>query len=155
MLTGIKKLRERRLAIVCLGNELRGDDGVGYHVYRLLKRRGAERVFYAATAPESYVFLLVELGVDAVVFVDAVSAGLEPGSLVFARVKDAVKDASSLSTHFVPLDFVARLLEEHGIETFILGIQVGKIEWGAELSPEVREAAEKVAELLFTLLEKR
>ena len=68
--------------MVCLGNELRCDDGVGIHVGRLLEARGLPAGVALEYAPAAGLDLLEALASDAelVVLVDALQTGAAPGS---------------------------------------------------------------------------
>jgi hydrogenase maturation protease len=73
----------RRALIVCIGNDLVGDDAVGYEVYQLLRRRPLP----PSTRPGLFwalggLALIDEMaGEELLVVVDAVNLGGAPGAL--------------------------------------------------------------------------
>ncbi|MEZ0346287.1 MAG: hydrogenase maturation protease [Infirmifilum sp.] len=141
-----RRLKGSRVVIVGMGNELRGDDGVGVLVTKVLARRGLkEKVVEAGSNPELFVSKILSLNPEVVVFVDAVDGGLAPGEVVLVRITAGSSDVTALSTHSIPLPIVAEMI---GVPCYLLGIQVGAVDVGSSITPRVREAGLQLAELL-------
>ena len=69
--------------LVGVGNPIRGDDGVGVHVVRRLRERGLPDGCVAEELHGGWLNLLDRLHrFRRVVVVDALDAGLEPGTVV-------------------------------------------------------------------------
>jgi hydrogenase maturation protease len=131
------------IAIVGVGNLLLSDDGVGIHAVRRLRseRRvpSAARVIDGGTVGTD---LLAEVcGCERLLVVDAVDAGLPPGTVVWMDL--AVPG---------PPEFHARNAHQAGIpgllddlrlmgceprEAVLVGVQPGTLAFGTQLSPEV------------------
>lgn len=138
--------RGGKILILCMGNPLRGDDAFGYLVYRLLKRLGVGQVLYAGSAPENVVGLIARAGPSLLIVVDALIGG-EAGKVVVANLAE-VRSPLPLTTHSMPLDVLVRLagLEPH--QVVVVGAYASRLEFGAEPSEEVANAAEETALLI-------
>lgn len=140
-----------KLAVVGVGNEMRGDDAVGCYVARRLEGVEGILVIEAGDVPENYIGLLCEYKPECIVFVDAVDVGADVGSVVIAGA-DELSSFAVVSTHGMPLKLLSGYLRrEIGAEVMLIGIQVGKTAFNAPMSKEVREAAEAVVELIRSL----
>ena len=160
----------RRLLIGGMGNVLRGDDGFGVAVAREAAERcwsGAALDVEVAEVGIGGLHLVQELqeGYDALVIVDAVERGAEPGRLFV--LEPTVPDARELEaderrsivaeTHqTVParVMLMARALEVLPPEVRILGCQPADVEeLDMELSPAVAGAVPRALESLAGLVE--
>lgn len=159
-----------RLLIGGMGNVLRGDDGFGVVVVReAAERRWSDDGLHVEVAEVGIggLHLVQELqeGYDALVIVDAVERGAEPGRLFV--LEPSVPDARELAaderrsivaeTHqTVPARvlLMARALEALPQEVRILGCQPEDAEeLGMELSPAVADAVPRAVERLSGLVE--
>jgi len=137
-----------KVAIIGIGNEMRGDDAVGCYVARCLEGVEDMLVVEAGDVPENYVGLLREYKPECVVFIDAVDVGAEPGSIVIASA-DELPSSAVVSTHGMPLKLLSDyLLREVGARVMLIGIQVRGTALNAPISKEVCEAAEAIAKLI-------
>ena len=131
--------------IVCVGNDLCGDDGAGVEVARRLKDALPWAVFDTQTVPESLLMKIVELKPETVVLVDALAFGAEPGAIMMVETKDI--HGQGPSTHGpAPVAFLDVLRMMHPCRCAVLGIQPKQSEIGSGLSESVKVAVEKVAE---------
>ncbi|HDI74478.1 MAG TPA: hydrogenase 3 maturation endopeptidase HyCI [Thermoprotei archaeon] len=142
----LEELLSGDTVVVCTGNTLRGDDGVGVLIGRRLLELGY-RVFVYEDGLENHLGEIGRLKPSRVLVIDAVEAGLEPGGVVLARAEDT--SAVLVSTHKLPLRVISRILRElYGVEeTWLLGVQVKSVEFGSEVSAEVLEAADVIVGL--------
>jgi hydrogenase 3 maturation protease len=136
--------RPSRVALVGVGNELNGDDGVGVRVVRdveaRLGRRGDCLFIDAGTAPENFTGPLRRFRPDLILMVDAASLDEPPGTT--AVVDWQATEGFSASTHTLPPSVFARyLVEELGCRLALVGIQPVCLEFGQPLSPAVADAA--------------
>jgi hydrogenase 3 maturation protease len=149
------------VAVVGIGQELRGDDAVGVKAARTLLRRqraGGDTsrpvsllVVEAGPMPESCAGPLRRFAPDLVILVDAADMGAVPGTVAWLDWRDA--DAAAASTHGLPLSlFAGYLTTEIGCTVLLLGIQPADLTFGAPLSPPVRRALRSVTQGLTTLL---
>ena len=64
-----------RVTVVCVGNELNGDDAAGAMASRLIGKPDGMQVIFAHTAPENFLDEIMEYKPDRVVLVDAADFG--------------------------------------------------------------------------------
>lgn len=137
-----------RLAILGAGHELMADDGAGVMITDALIARFGEtperfRVWSGGTAPECFTGVIKDFKADHVLIIDAADFGGAPGEL--CDVDPAIVGGVSFSTHMLPLKVMMEYLQkELGCRTTILGIQPHCLEFGEEMTPQVRETALEV-----------
>ncbi|MEM3555426.1 MAG: hydrogenase 3 maturation endopeptidase HyCI [Candidatus Micrarchaeia archaeon] len=136
-----EKLVRGRVVFIGVGNELRGDDGVGVYIARKLRKKN---VINAGVAPENFIGKIKRMQPERIVIFDALDFGGKPGEV---RVVDARKtEGIKISTHSLPLSFFCKLFD--GVEVYLVGIQPKEREFGASLSKEVVRSADRlIAEL--------
>ena len=147
----------RRL-IIGVGNELLGDEGLGVHVARDLAsrrtRRQSDDIVDAGTALFDVASQIP--GHDEVIIVDAIRAGGDPGTVY--RMDDASEllectaDRLPASLHEWTAVDMLRSLRMIGIEIprlTLIGAEPERIAPCTDLSPRVREAAERIVALLM------
>jgi len=143
-------LRGRTL-VVGVGNALRGDDGAGPAVVAGLAAQWPEACLDAGAAPENYLDSILQRKPERVLFVDAVDFGGRPGEARLCDWEEMRRYA--WDTHRLPLRVLAEYLKaEGGVETRVLGIQAGKVEFGAPVSAEVAEGVRIVTEAITRAL---
>lgn len=140
-----------RLAVIGIGQSLRGDDAVGLEAvqtWRLSHPQTAQRPeirVITAELPGLSVLDMLE-GIEAAIIVDAVHGGAEPGRLHRARSEDLEAFAtSSKSAHGWGAAETLRLGREmdpnlRRLDIRIIGIEAVEFTVGSSLSPAVREA---------------
>ncbi|MGC8932419.1 MAG: hydrogenase maturation protease [Candidatus Methanodesulfokora sp.] len=139
----IKRALKGKYMVVCIGNELRGDDGVGIYIGRRLKNA------ITTEFPEDCIHRIRDEKPDTILFIDAVDFGGEPGSVIFSELREA---PSAISTHRLPLSLLIELLEEVKPKAYILGIQPKSMNLGEGLSSEVRKSADMLLSILRLLM---
>ncbi len=134
-----------------IGNELRGDDGIGVYVARNFKKEGWE-VIVAGQVPEDFTGEIKRLKPEKLVLVDAALMGIEPGEIRIVPVEKIPNVA--FSTHGMPLSFFISYLKDFVGEIVLIGIQPGSMEFGESISKEVLESGEKLIYILQSENEK-
>ena len=146
-----------RVVVAGLGNDLRRDDGVGPAVMVRVARSVRPGVTLVINAGEPADLIDAWRGADVAIVVDAIDAGLEPGTTRRleaggARPDRALPDAAMLagsaSSHLLPLANVvelARTLDALPGRLVIFGVQGSAFGYGEGLTPEVEQAVERVA----------
>jgi len=144
------------VAVVGIGNSLRGDDGAGSEFIRALRRMTPRiptsiLLLDAGAAPENFTGPLRQFQPTLVLLVDAAQLNETPGTI---RLLDAMQATGlGASTHTLPLSLTARYLTHAlGCEIAILGIQPADNAFGASLSPRVRRAVQRAAREFAVLL---
>jgi hydrogenase maturation protease len=142
-LTELLSGNDRKILFVGIGNLLRQDDGIGVYVSTRIKERDSIKVITAEASIENYIGKINSVEHDTLVIIDCVDMKKTPGSfelIPVARVQDM-----TFNTHNISLK---RLSEFFRNEVLILAIQPGKIGFGENLSYIVRDAGNKIIELI-------
>lgn len=132
-----------RVAIVGVGQALRGDDGAGPAVVTRLAKilAPAETLLLldAAHAPENLLGPLIRFHPTVVLFIDATRGGEPPGSVYWLPA--AAGDSCGGSTHTLPLNVLAEFIRvETGAAAYLLGIEPATTYFTEGLSPPVEAA---------------
>ena len=153
-----RHLGGRHVAVVGVGNRLRGDDAAGSLVVERLQGEddlaGADdpRLIDAEQTPENYLDRLLASAPDVVLFVDATDLGAAPGTLRLAGMSELAQRAQS--THAPSLRLTAEILAAHGIASLLLGIQPARTALGAGLTSAVAAAVDEAAAAIAPLLDR-
>lgn len=135
-----------RVAIVGIGNILRGDDGLGPKFIEILKSRNARAsLFDCGTAPENYVFPILTSSSDTVILIDAADLGEAAGSVRVFELNEI--SSVSFSTHNPSPRLFTDLLKtgKEDIYIFVVSIQPKTTALGASLSDEVLKGLDLLA----------
>jgi hydrogenase 3 maturation protease len=143
------------VAVLGVGNDMRGDDGAGVWVARALAVRTRDApdvlVIDGSTAPENFTGPLRRFRPDLVIEIDAAHLDEPPGSIAWVDWRDA--DGMSASTHTLPPSVLAQFLSaDLGCRVALVGIQPATLEMGGSLSPDVAAAVERLVEQLSAWL---
>ncbi len=145
----MKAERPFRLAILGVGQALRGDDGVGLAVVRGLRPYAHPNLLLveAAHAPENCTGQVRRFAPDLVLLVDAAQMDEPPGTIRWLDWRNC--DGLSASTHTMPLSLLGEYFTAvlH-CEVALIGIQPASLDLGETLSPEATAAAAQVVEAL-------
>jgi hydrogenase 3 maturation protease len=140
-------------AVVAMGSPDRGDDAAGLRIADRLSDWPDGLVFNVETAPESFLMPISKCGARSCLLVDALDAGAEPGDIVTLEPADL--EHTDFTTHGLsPKAFLQALAELSGMHLTVLGVQPGHLRQGSELSPQVEQSVECVAEALAALWER-
>jgi hydrogenase maturation protease len=142
--------------VIGVGNALRGDDGVGLDVVRRLRGR-AEAVGIGVRQLEGEGIGLLDAwhGARAVVLVDGVRSGADPGAIHRIEVTDRPIPAglrSSSSTHAVGVGEaieLARALGRLPGRLVLYGVEGGGFETGGGLSAAVAAVVDDLADIVL------
>ena len=142
------------VVLVGVGNPLRGDDAAGCLVARRLRGTPGVCVIEAEEVPESFVGDIAAAMPDAVVMVDAVDLGREPGAVALLEKEQVA--AYAPTTHRLPLSLVMEVARRRtGGDVFLIAIQPSRVGFGAPPTPEVSESVERLAGMLGEILRTR
>jgi len=129
--------------VIGIGAEDRGDDAAGIEVVRRLKTVDA----VACLGGSLDVIDLWE-GWSDVVIVDAMKSGAELGTVErFDGLCDRLPTKSFVTTHALATSEaieLARVLDRLPPKLTVLGIEAGRVDLGAPMSPEVQKAVARV-----------
>jgi len=148
-----------RILVAGVGNILRGDDGLGPYVVRSLVEEGyrVEGVELMDYGERLYDLMLVMGSYDAVIVVDAVDVGGDPGSLYLIEPGKDEVPRGSIDLHGVSLGDIVALAGRLGMlpgRLYIVGCQPLSVGMGVGLSPVVTDCAERAKAKVKELVEK-
>ncbi len=135
----------KKVVVLGVGNELKGDDALGKHVFDLLR---TEDKIFCATMPENFIRTIREKGPEIILIVDAVDFGERAGSIVFAEARSA--DQKSISTHSLSFMMLSKMVPD--AQLFLLGVQPESLEFGKPMGDTVRRSGDEIAVALDLLL---
>jgi hydrogenase maturation protease len=131
-----------RVILIGVGNEFRTDDGLGVFIAREIRRRGLRGIEILEHSGEGSSLMLTWGGAAAVLIVDAIASGAEPG---YVHRVDA--SATSIPRHFfhysshefgvVEAIEMARQLRQLPPRLLLYGIEGEKYDQGTGLSDAV------------------
>jgi len=144
----------KKLAILCAGNILLGDDSAGVLVCRRFEdiKHECVRIFNAYQVPELYISKIIESDFTHVLYIDSVDISKDPGSLVFLDIDDL--PSMRFSTHKIPERFLLDMIRKSRKKILIIGIQIQKIELGGKISPAVFQATVELGNMILKYLKK-
>lgn len=128
--------------IVGVGNEERGDDGIGC---RIISKLNTAHKLDCGPVPENYTSKIRASNSEVILLVDAVDFGGKPGERILTEAENA--KGVVLSTHALPLSLFCKLFP--GSKVYLLGIQPESL---AEMTDKVKATGEQVAQELNSLL---
>ncbi len=136
----------KRLLVLALGNDILGDDGVGFAAARLLKKELPEDFADIQETAESGLALLDFLeGYDKALLLDAISTGkCPPGTILEYSSEDFCK-ITAPSPHFAGLPEILQMAEKLNIpfpkDILILAMEIeNPLVLTERLSPEIQKA---------------
>jgi len=144
--------------VVGIGNVLLRDEGIGCHVVHALEGISLPdvEIIDGGTCPD--VLQLLE-GADKLVIVDAVKGGGTPGQIYRFHLEDiTLEQRPLLSLHDMGLVdslMLMQLWHPDFIgtgEIVIIGVESREINWGLELSPELREKMPQIIDAILSEL---
>ena len=144
---------KRRLAIVGVGNLLLQDEGVGIQVIQALKKDSLPQFDCVELIDGGTGLPPLPKNLDKLIIVDAAQGGGEPG-IIYRLSPEEIEsgDAPIISPHQLGLRESLRLLElenEKPKKVIIFGVEPKTIDWGLELSPELKEKMPQLISLVL------
>lgn len=140
-----KAVKGKKVLVIGVGNEIKGDDALGRYVIDSLKTK--DKIF-CGEMPENFIGKMKSFNPDVVLIVDAVDFQGKPGEIVFADAEQS--QAISLSTHSISFAMLSKMLP--GIKLFLIGVQPYSLEFGKTMSEKATEGAKVIIEALNELL---
>lgn len=147
LVDAIKARLRGKVAIIGLGNIIRGDDGLGPKLIELLKGRGVNAsLFDCGTVPENYIFPILTTACDTVILVDAADLGLPPGDVRVVGL-DEIANVSFSTHNPSPRLFTDLLMTgKENMNIFVVSVQPKSTALGEGLSDEVMRGLSALAE---------
>ncbi|MCK4531571.1 MAG: hydrogenase maturation protease [Candidatus Aenigmarchaeota archaeon] len=149
------KIKERRFAILGIGNDLKGDDGIGWYVVDKLRKelkKDENLLLVKTSVPENHVKEISDFTPNMLIIIDSADFKKSPGEI--KTIKGYQISESFISTHTTPLTLFLRLYQadQSFKKPFILiGIQRKSNEFGQPMSRPVKKAGDKLAKIILKL----
>ena len=144
----LRVLSNEHLLFAGVGNVLRRDDGVGVFICKNLKPSSPSQVLLVETSIENYIGKINQSGAGALILVDCVDFGREPGYYDLLPVEELLD--LTFHTHNVSLKKIAELFH---MPAWILGLQPADTSFGEHLSRPVSQAAGTIIDMVNSLFE--
>jgi hydrogenase maturation protease len=153
-----EQAQDARVVIVGVGNTLLSDEGVGVHVVRRAAERiDAPGVVVVDGGTGGYGLVDIFIAARRVIVVDAMEAQRSPGEVLVFRPEELKQDETTplSSLHGVGIMDVWKLARAlgHTPPTAIVGVQVGSLKPGEELTAEVAQAVPRAVAAVEAELE--
>lgn len=141
----MKEYEEHSQVLLGVGNELRGDDGVGPYVAHQLDDSDWLSL-NGATVPGNFTSVVKSASPNLLTVVDAAILGLEPG--VFKQVQLSRVDSVMTTTHNLPLSLTLTQVQDFVDSIVVIGVQPKVITTKEGLSDEVERGAQRLVKTL-------
>lgn len=133
----------RHLLFIGVGNVLKRDDGVGVIISKGIIERPGIRTLTVEVSIENYIGKINSLEPEEIVIIDCMELGGSPGTYRLMGLEN-VEDIT-FNTHNISL---GKLADFFHYPTYVLGVQPQNVEFGDQLSPPVRAAAQKIVKII-------
>lgn len=142
-----------KILIVGIGNLLCRDEGIGVHVIQEMKNMKLPDhidLLDMGTSTMDLVSYLEE--VKKLIVIDAMKAGGTPGTIYKCRPEDLLpEEEGPISLHEIGLLESLNMAQKMGIkiDTVIIGVEPKVLDWGMELSDEVKSKIPTIIEAVL------
>jgi len=140
--------------VLCIGNVLLSDEGVGVHVAQVLDEEGLpEGVTLVEGGTDGFKLMNVIVEAGRLVVVDCVKGGAEPGTLYRFDIEDAPTSFSGIKTSvhqigILEVIHVSELISGRTPRTTFIGCEPASLAMSMELSDTVAEKIPRIVELV-------
>ena len=151
-----KFLKEyKKIVILGIGNEIKGDDALGSIIAQKTSLLFDENenivVFDGGTVPENYTGLIRKENPTHIILVDAVDMRKEPGYIMVVEKEEIAN--YNISTHAMPISFLIRYMETTvDAKIILVGIQPKSMGFAENVSKEVEKSIEEVIDAFLKLV---
>jgi hydrogenase maturation protease len=139
--------------IVGMGNLIYRDEGIGVHVIEKMKAMELSGHVELLDIGTSTMDLISYLdGVKKLIVIDAMKAGGIPGTIYKCRPEDLLPAGNApVSLHDIGLLESLHMAQKMGmkIDTVIIGVEPKALDWGMELSDEVKSEIPAIIEAVL------
>ena len=150
-----------KIVIIGIGNMLRSDDGLGFHIIKELQKYNLPPdVKLVERDVLDFQILNVMKNARKVIFVDVVQNNGKPGEIYYLDLTqintENAEDLRILNIHNLGLEkflLFCKIMRVSPPRILLIGCEPKNLEMGLELSKEVREAIPKIIKLILKELE--
>ncbi len=133
------QFKHKKILCAGIGNQLRRDDGVGVYITRNLTHTEFICPLCVEVSIENYIGRINQTYADFLLLIDSMDFNEQPGYWNLLPIEKV--QGITTNTHNVSLDKVSELFNK---QTYILGIQPGNLNFGEELTDEVKNSADNI-----------
>ncbi len=144
----IKKLKNKKILFFCIGNILKGDDGVGEYIYEKLNTNKNVFKLNGGNAPVNYIGKVEKISPDIVIIIDCANSGKDPGDVIFAESSQIY--SSPIDTHSGLINEFIKIMDPSP-KWYILGIQPLSLSDVEKISNVVKKTADELIKLLNSI----
>ncbi len=141
------------ILVIGVGNLLLKDEGIGVHVIRALHEANLPdniQLIDAGTSPDPVTYPAAS---DKLIIIDAAKGGGEPGTIYRLHPGDLTTETGkAISAHQLGVNHSLMLLKLMGNEPreiVIIGIEPKEIDWGTELSVELKQKLPQIVQVVL------
>jgi hydrogenase maturation protease len=151
---GGDKISPLNIVILCIGNLLLSDEGVGVHVaHKLMDMNLPKGVSVVEGGTDGFRLLNVITDADRLIVVDAIKGGADPGSIYRFDINEVKNCPSGFKTSVHQIG-ILEVINMSGLigktpHTTVIGVEPKSFEMGMELSPEIKEKMPRIIELIL------
>ncbi len=141
------------VALVGIGNPIRGDDGFGPTLVEVLKAGAvAASLFDCGTAPENYILPILSSNPDTIILLDAADFGSPPGDIGIFEMSEVSN--VGFSTHNSSPRLLADLFTtgDSTLNIFMVVMQPKNTSFGEGVSEEVKSGIERMKRIFAHVL---
>ena len=146
----------KRVAVLAVGSELRGDDAAGVLVAdNLVSNLKSKRfnkkikIFMGSTAPENLTGEIRKFKPSHIIIVDTADMKEAPGTVLLLKPEELSKGIT-FSTHKMPAEvLIEYFIKSMGCAVTFIGIQPLTIKFGVKSSKHVKTAVKEVASAIL------
>jgi hydrogenase 3 maturation protease len=131
--------------VMSIGNPIKTDDNIGNVIIDELDLKNIIKI-KAEISPENFMNKLKDC--DEIIILDALDFGGDIGEVRIFEL-DKINEVS-ISTHSIPIDLMKKVLPNSKIK--IIGIQPKNIDFGEELTKEMKNKIEEIVEKVTLFL---
>jgi len=144
----------RKIAILGIGSELRGDDAAGMLAAEAINDSakdspggGRVKVFFGSSSPENLTGEIKRFCPTHLLIIDSADMGVEPGT--FSLIAEDKIGPGSASTHRMSLRMLIEYLRACiDCKVYVVGIQPVNLGLNISVSPEVTRAVERLSSII-------
>jgi hydrogenase maturation protease len=155
---GGEQISPQNIVILCTGNLLLSDEGVGVHVAQRLTDMNLPRgVSVVEGGTDGFRLLNIITEADRLIVVDAIKGGADPGSIYRFDINEVKNCPSGFKTSVHQIG-ILEVINMSGLigktpHTTVIGVEPKSLEMGMELSLEIKEKIPRIIELILEELE--
>jgi len=151
---GGDQISPQNIVVLCIGNLLLSDEGVGVHVaHKLVDMNLPQGVSVVEGGTDGFRLLNVITDADRLIVVDAIKGGSSPGSIYRFDIHEVKNCPSGFKTSVHQIG-ILEVINLSGLigktpHTTVIGVEPKSLEMGMELSPEIKEKVPRIIELVL------